>query len=62
MAGSQPSAQDLNSLNYAVLDPYNGTIETGGNSLTQDLNVFYEVSLVAAFAGHLLTSTSSRGT
>nr|AGM18795.1 high-affinity ammonium transporter [Dibaeis baeomyces] len=54
MAGSQPSAQDLNSLNYAVLDPYNGTIETGGNSLTQDLNVFYESGDIA----WIITSTA----
>jgi hypothetical protein len=24
--------------------PYNGTIMTGGDSLTEDLNVFYDVS------------------
>lgn len=36
---------DLDALNYTVLIPYNGTIPTGGNSLTQDLNVFYNVGL-----------------
>ena len=35
---------DLNSLNYTVLVPYNGSIATGGDSLADNLNVFYEVS------------------
>ena len=35
--------QDLNALNYSVLIPYNGTIATGGDSLVDNLNVFYEV-------------------
>jgi hypothetical protein len=26
------------------VEPYNGTIATGGDSLTEDLNVYYEVS------------------
>jgi ammonium transporter, Amt family len=34
---------DLGSLNYTVLMPYNGTVPTGGDSLVQDLNVFYQV-------------------
>ena len=34
---------DLSALNYTVLIPYNGTTDTGGNSLEQDLNVFYNV-------------------
>ena len=34
---------DLNALNYSVLIPYNGTIPTGGDSLADNLNVFYEV-------------------
>ena len=36
---------DLSNLNYTTLIPYNGTIPTGGDSLTQNLNVFYEVRL-----------------
>jgi hypothetical protein len=28
---------------YVPLVPYNGTIATGGNSLTDDLNLFYNV-------------------
>ena len=35
---------DLDGLNYTILVPYNGTIATGGDSLTQDLNIFYTVS------------------
>ena len=34
---------DLGMLNYTEEIPYNGTIPTGGNSLIQDLNVFYDV-------------------
>lgn len=30
---------------YVPLIPYNGTTDTGGNSLTDDLNVFYEVDI-----------------
>lgn len=33
----------LGNLNYTVHDPYNGTTPTGGDSLRQNLNVFYEV-------------------
>jgi hypothetical protein len=29
----------------AVLIPYNGTIPTGGDSLHDDLNVYYEVRI-----------------
>lgn len=36
---------DLSELNHTTPIPYNGTIATGGNSLTQNLNVFYEVCL-----------------
>ena len=36
---------DLGALNYTEQVPYNGTIPTGGNSLTQDLNVYYDVCL-----------------
>lgn len=28
---------------FVVLTPYNGTTGTGGDPLTQDLNVFYNV-------------------
>ena len=34
---------DLANLNYTTLQPYNGTVSTGGDSLTQDLNIYYEV-------------------
>lgn len=36
---------DMSQLNYTTLIPYNGTVATGGDSLTQNLNVFYEVCL-----------------
>lgn len=36
---------DLGKLNYTVPMPYNGTIATGGDSLVEDLNVFYNVCL-----------------
>lgn len=35
---------DLAALNYTILVPYNGTIATGGDSLTDNLNIFYTVS------------------
>lgn len=31
------------SLPYVPLEPYNGTIPTGGDSENNDLNVFYQV-------------------
>ncbi len=34
---------DLTALNYTILVPYNETIATGGDSLQQNLNVFYTV-------------------
>lgn len=34
---------DLDALNYVHKFPYNGTIPTGGDSLREDLNIFYEV-------------------
>src|ERR1700761_5702908 len=34
-------------LNYVPLIPYNGTVATGGNSLHQDLNVFYQSGDIA---------------
>lgn len=39
---------DLSNLNYTVLIPFNGSeTSTGGNSLTQDLNVFYNAGDIA---------------
>lgn len=35
---------DLDALNYIVKVPYNGTGAQGGDSLTEDLNIWYEVS------------------
>ena len=35
---------DLTSLNYTILVPYNGSIPTGGDSLVDNLNIFYTVS------------------
>ena len=34
-------------LNYTVLVPYNETIPTGGDSLTQNLNIHYQVGISA---------------
>ena len=31
-------------LPYAPLNPYNGTVPTGGDSKTEDLNTFFDVS------------------
>ena len=42
MATATPEP-DLTALDYVPLIQYNGTIMTGGDSLVQDLNVFYEV-------------------
>ena len=39
---------------YVPLVPYNGTIATGGDSLTEDLNVFYESGDIA----WMITSTA----
>lgn len=36
---------DLGALNYTKQVPYDGTIPTGGDSLTKDLNVYYDVRL-----------------
>lgn len=44
MESSPLTMDDLASLNYTVLVPYNGTEATGGDSLTMDLNVYYQVS------------------
>ena len=45
---------DITGLDYVPLLPYNGTIATGGNSLTQDLNVFYNAGDIA----WMITSTA----
>jgi len=44
----------LNNPPYIPHEPYNGTSPTGGDSLTQDLNVFYESGDIA----WMLTSTA----
>ena len=44
---SNDISSDDSNLIYTVLLPYNGTTETGGNSMTQDLNVFYQSGDVA---------------
>jgi len=49
-----PDLPDLSALNYTVLVPYNGTTDTGGNSLEQDLNVFYN----AGDIGWVIASTA----
>ena len=37
---------DLDALDYVVKVPYNGTGPSGGDSLTQNLNIWYEVGYV----------------
>lgn len=37
------SLADLTALNYTILVPYNNSIATGGDSLTENVNVFYTV-------------------
>ena len=37
---------DLDALDYVVKVPYNGTGATGGSSVTDDLNIWYEVRIV----------------
>ncbi len=51
---------DLDTLNYTIKVPYNGTIPTGGDSLNADLNVFYDVSLT--FFSHTHTISHSAPT
>ena len=50
-AAMDPNA-DLSQLNYTVLIPYNGTIATGGNSLVDNLNMYYEVRLPVSSLDH----------
>ncbi|KAI1356956.1 ammonium transporter [Xylaria sp. FL0043] len=45
---------DLDALNYVQKFPYNGTIATGGDSLTENLNIFYESGDI----GWMITSTA----
>ncbi|KAI1096177.1 ammonium transporter [Rostrohypoxylon terebratum] len=45
---------DLDALNYIIKYPYNGTGPTGGDSLTEDLNIWYESGDVA----WMITSTA----
>lgn len=40
MSGTGPGESDTN---YVPLVAYNGTTATGGDSLNDDLNIFYEV-------------------
>ena len=54
MADAKDPGVDLGSLNYTVLVPYNGTSMTGGDSLVQDLNVFYNAGDIA----WMITSTA----
>ena len=54
LADSSDTNAAVNSLPYVPYVPYNGTIATGGNSLTQDLNVFYESGDIA----WMITSTA----
>ncbi len=37
---------DLDALDYVVKVPYNGTGPSGGDSLTENLNIWYEVGYV----------------
>ncbi|KAI0443615.1 ammonium transporter [Xylaria telfairii] len=45
---------DLDALNYVQKFPYNGTIPTGGDSLGEDLNIFYESGDI----GWMITATA----
>ncbi|KAI0842134.1 ammonium transporter [Hypoxylon sp. FL0890] len=45
---------DLDALNYIIKIPYNGTGATGGDSLTEDLNIWYESGDV----GWMITATA----
>lgn len=47
-------SQDLDNLSYVPLVAYNSTAQTGGDSLTEDLNVFYTSGDIA----WMLTSTA----
>lgn len=51
---SDAEALNLSGLYYVPLVPYNGTIATGGNSLTENLNIFYNSGDI----GWMITSTA----
>jgi hypothetical protein len=38
-----PDGVDLDSLDYPVKVPYNGSGDTGANPLTENVNIWYEV-------------------
>lgn len=40
-------SQSFEGLPYVPLVPYNGTTATGGNSLEEDLNVYYQSGDIA---------------
>ncbi|GKT40074.1 ammonium transporter 1 [Colletotrichum spaethianum] len=48
------SPLDLDDLNYVRLVPYNGSGPTGGDSLTEDLNIWYETGDI----GWMITATA----
>ena len=41
------ASKNLENLPYVPLVPYNGTTATGGDSLTQDLNIYYQSGDIA---------------
>jgi ammonium transporter, Amt family len=45
--GSRGTSPGLDHLPYVPYIRYNGTIPTGGDSLTQDLNIFYQTGDIA---------------
>lgn len=45
--GSKATSNNFQGLPYIPYLPYNGTIPTGGDSLTQDLNIFYQTGDIA---------------
>lgn len=42
--GDEVTLNDLMALNYTILIPYNASIPTGGDSLRDNLNLYYTVS------------------
>lgn len=45
---------DLDSLDYIVKAPYNGSGPAGGDPLTEDLNIWYEVGLACHGCHHIV--------
>lgn len=41
------ASQTIEGLPYVPLVAYNGTVPTGGNSLTEDLNIYYQSGDIA---------------